>query len=281
MRIDEIHRCAIQQFAQRLKVQRYAPNTQQAYLSNLTVFLSFFQKDPKDIQVAEIESFINHKVLVDKISTSHQKALVGAIKKFYELVYQQNLQLSFLYPKRKVHDLPRFFSKKEVKEILDATENLKHKAILSTIYACGLRLNELLNLKLTDIKSEEKLVLIRQAKGNKDRVVQLPEKLLLLLRTYFVEYKPQVFLFEGQFGGQYSARSVQQILKNAMRKANIKSNGSVHTLRHSYATHLLNAGIDVRMVQELLGHQSIKTTQIYTHITDKQKKSVISPIDLL
>lgn len=250
-------------------------------MSNLTVFLSFFQKDPKDIQLEEIESFINHKVLVDKISTSHQKALVGAIKKFYELVYQQNLQLSFLYPKRKVHDLPRFFSKKEVKEILDATENLKHKAILSTIYACGLRLNELLNLELTDIKSEEKLVLIRQAKGNKDRVVQLPEKLLLLLRTYFVEYKPQVFLFEGQFGGQYSARSVQQILKNAMRKANIKSNGSVHTLRHSYATHLLNAGIDVRMVQELLGHQSIKTTQIYTHITDKQKKSVISPIDLL
>ncbi len=282
MRNNEEINSAIQVFAERLKVQRYALNTQQAYINHISVFLFYFQKNPKEIEVQEIESFINNKVLIDKISISHQKSLVGAIKKFYDLTYQMKLNLSYLYPKRTTSNLPKFFSKEEVKKILDVTQNLKHKAILTTLYACGLRLNELIGLKLTDVKSKEGFILIRQSKGNKDRIVQLSDRLLSLLRSYFKEYKPNVYLFEGQFGVMYSPRSVQLVLKKAMEKAKINvKQGSVHTLRHSYATHLLNAGVDLRTVQELLGHQNIRTTQIYTHITDLQKQKVISPIDLL
>src|SRR5690606_2906431 len=124
-------------------------------------------------------------------------------------------------PKRSVKSLPKFFSKEEVVFILNATENLKHKAILATIYACGLRLNELITLELTDIKSADGVILIRHSKGNKDRVVQLSDKLLKLLRTYFLAYKPSKYLFEGQYGGQYSARSIQLILKNAIKMAKI------------------------------------------------------------
>lgn len=281
MGIDEVNSFAIQQFVQRLKMQRYAHNTLKAYVGNIGVFLSFMQKNPQDIQEFEIEQFINFKVQVDKISVSHQKSLVGAIKKFYELVYRRSLYISYLYPKRKPARLPKFFTKEEVNLILKSTDNLKHKAILSTIYACGLRLSELINLELSDIKSKEGLILIRHGKGNKDRVVQLSDKLLDLLRLYFVEYKPRKFLFEGQMGGQYSPRSVQLVLKNALKHAQIATQGSIHTLRHSYATHLLLAGVDVRVVQELLGHCDLRTTQIYTHVTDLQKRKVISPLDLL
>ena len=281
MEIDEVNNFAIQQFAQRLKMQRYAANTLKAYMQNIGYFLSVMNKNASLITENEIEKFIHHKVQIDKISASHQKALVGAIKKFYELVYQRTLNISYLYPKRSVKSLPKFFSKEEVVLTLNATENLKHKAILATIYACGLRLNELITLELTDIKSADGVILIRHSKGNKDRVVQLSDKLLKLLRTYFLAYKPSKYLFEGQYGGQYSARSIQLILKNAIKMAKINTNGSVHTLRHSYATHLLNAGVDVRVVQELLGHSNLRTTQIYTHVTDLQKRKVISPLDLL
>lgn len=165
--------------------------------------------------------------------------------------------------------------------MLDACENIKHKAILTTIYSCGLRLSELVNLQIKDIDSMQMTVTIRQGKGNRDRVVVLSEKLLFLLRDYFVEHKPQEYLFEGKSGGKYSERSVQQVLKQTLTKANINKEGSVHTLRHSYATHLIEQGTDIRFVQELLGHKSIKTTLIYTHLTDAAKRKIKSPLDNL
>ncbi len=271
---------ALDIFNDRLILQRYSNNTIKSYMTNCSAFLYSFNTDPKNISIAEIEKYINQKVF-EKISISHQKAIVGSIKKFYELVYNTKIDLNYLNPKRNQSKIPSFFSKEEVKKILDATDNLKHKSILTTIYACGLRLSELLNLKIEDIKSDSKIIIIRQSKGNKDRVVQLSDKLLDLLREYYKMYKPKIFLFEGQFQNQYSARSVQIILNNSRKKANIKTPGTVHTLRHSYATHLINAGIDIRTIQDLLGHQSLKTTQIYTHITDHQKKNTISPLDLL
>lgn len=139
----------------------------------------------------------------------------------------------------------------------------------------------MINLKITDIKSDSDLLFIRQSKGNKDRMVALPDRLLQILREYYIVYQPKIFLFEGAKGNQYSERSVQLILKKAMSKAGVLSKGSVHTLRHSYATHLLKSGIDVRVVQELLGHNDIRTTMIYTHITDVDKKSTPSPLDFL
>lgn len=191
----------------------------------------------------------------------------------------QKIQLDYLYPKRSFSKLPKFFSKEEVRNILDNTQNLKHKAILMTIYSCGLRLSELLNLKIKDIKSSDGIIRIHQSKGNKDRIVSLPDKLLATLRHYYQAFKPKEYLFEGEKGGKYSERSVQLILKKALIKANVQSEGSVHTGRHSYATHLIQSGIDIRIVKELLGHENIKTTMIYTHITDIDKQKTPSPLD--
>lgn len=267
----------------RLKLQRYANNTIKSYCSYAQIFLDYMSKyhTLTEIPTSEIEAFINAKVFNDKISASYQRSLVGSIKKIYELVNNQTIELNYLYPKRKSTQLPTFFSQEEVRKLLNASDNLKHKAILTTIYSCGLRLSELINLKITDVKSDSDLLLIRQSKGNKDRLVALPDKLLELLREYYLIFKPNVFLFEGSNGAQYSERSVQLVLKKAMKNANILTKGSVHTLRHSYATHLIKSGIDIRVVQELLGHNDIRTTMIYTHITDVDKKSTPSPLDFL
>lgn len=267
----------------RLQLQRYAANTIKAYCGYAQIFLEYMNqyRTLDEIPISEIEAFINAKVFQDNISASYQRSLVGAIKKVYELVNNQTIELSYLYPKRKSTQLPTFFSQEEVRKILNATTNLKHKAILTTIYSCGLRLSELINLKLTDVKSGSNLLFIQQSKGNKDRMVALPDKLLKLLRAYYTDFKPKIFLFEGLNDTQFSERSVQLILKKAMKKANITTKGSVHTLRHSYATHLIKSGVDVRVVQELLGHSDIRTTMIYTHITDVDKKSTPSPLDFL
>ncbi len=144
-----------------------------------------------------------------------------------------------------------------------------------------MRLNEVLELKISDVKSQESVLLIRQGKGKNDRIVNLSPKLLELLRVYFKMYQPKTYLFEGQNTGQYSKRSVQQVFKNSLKKANISSPATVHTLRHSYATHLLENGTDIRIIKELLGHNDIKTTEIYTHITDVSKSKVKSPLDYL
>lgn len=216
-----------------------------------------------------------------KISVSYQKQLVAAIKFWYQDVLGKKMQLDYLYPDRGEFKIPVVFSQAEVKLILANCENLKHKAILATVYSCGLRVSELTNLKITDIDSNTMTVTIRQSKNNRDRVVVLAEKLLILLRDYFKEYKPKDYLFEGRTNGRYSERSVQQLLKQLLAKLKINKQGSVHSLRHSYATHLIEQGTDVRFVKDLLGHKSIKTTLIYTHLTDPAKRKIKSPLDNL
>lgn len=270
-------------FQTKLNTQRYAKNTIKSYMDYASLFLKHLNEYPslKDVPVRAIESFINEKVQKEQISVSHQKGLVGTIKKLYELTLNQKVQLDYLYPKRSFSKLPKFFSKEEIRQLLDSTNNIKHRAILMTIYSCGLRLSELLNLKIEDIRSSEKIIRINQSKGNKDRIVSLPDKLLDILRDYYLVYKPTNYLFEGEKGNRYSERSVQLVLKKSLANAKIKTEGTVHTLRHSYATHLIQSGIDVRIVQELLGHENIKTTMIYTHITDIDKKRTPSPLDFL
>jgi integrase/recombinase XerD len=270
MIVDKI----IETFEQRLHLQRYAKNTIKAYNDYAKVFLKAMSEydSLSDIPIIKIEFFINQKVTLDLISASYQKGLVGAIKKLYELTLDQKLRLDYLYPQRRNDSLPKFFTKEEIKKIFDSINNIKHKAMLMTIYSCGLRISELLNLKISDVRSSEEIITINQAKGNKDRIVVLPDKLLTILRDYYRIYRPKYYLFEGPSNQPYSSRSVQLLLKQALLKANILTQGTVHTLRHSYATHLIKSGVDIRVVQELLGHKSLKTTQIYTHITDIDKK---------
>ena len=165
--------------------------------------------------------------------------------------------------------------------MLSSTTNLKHKAILVTIYSCGLRMSELLNLKISDIQSDRNLLLVRGGKGNKDRNTLLSATTLSLLRKYYKAYKPKEYLFEGPLGSMYSARSVQNVVKRSMRRAGIKRPASAHTLRHSFATHLLENGTDLRYIQTLLGHSSPKTTEIYAHVSTKRLQDVVSPIEKL
>jgi len=175
--------------------------------------------------------------------------------------------------------VPTVFNTDEIVRILQLTENLKHRAILSVIYSAGLRISEVINLKIKDIDAGRKQIRIEQSKGKKDRYTLLSEKTLELLRIYFKAYHPKVYLFEGADGGQYSTRSVQMFFKDICRKAGIKKKVSVHTLRHSFATHLLENGTDLRYIQSLLGHESSKTTEVYTHITNKGFDQIKSPLD--
>lgn len=181
---------------------------------------------------------------------------------------------------RREKTLPNVLSKEEVKAILEAPTNLKHRSMLSLIYACGLRRSELLNLTFKDIHSERNLLLIKQSKGKKDRVIRISNKIIYLLRDYYKAYKPKTWLFEGQqVNKKYSERSIQLVLIQAVTKAKIEKPVTLHWLRHSYATHLLESGTDLRYIQELLGHNSSKTTEIYTHVSTRNLQQIRSPFD--
>lgn len=272
----------IEIFIQLLQVKRYSISTIETYVNAFRQYLLYFNgMDVDNFQEKQIEKYINHQVTVNKISSSYQKQLVAAIKIWHNQVLNKKMNLNYLYPDRNEFKIPPVFSQTDIKKLLDACTNLKHKAILATVYSCGLRLSEVIELKIKHIDSQSMTVIIKQGKGKRDRVVVLSEKLLNLLRQYFLEFKPKIYLFEGFNGGKYAKRSVQLILKKALKEANIKKEGSVHTLRHSYATHLIEQGTDIRFVQELLGHKSIKTTMIYTHLTDPAKRKIKSPLDSL
>jgi site-specific recombinase XerD len=175
--------------------------------------------------------------------------------------------------------LPKMLNKREIAKMFSAIENPKHLLMLQLCYGMGLRVSEIVNIKIEDIDSETMRVHIVGAKGKKDRYTPLPQSILENLRNYYIKYKPKIWLFEGMHGAQYAIRSVQAVFKNAINKANIKKIIGIHGLRHSYATHLIETGADIRVLQDLLGHNSIKTTQIYTHVTDVSLSKVRSPLD--
>lgn len=204
------------------------------------------------------------------------------MKLFFSKIGNKKLNPELVHRPKRPKLLPNVLSKEEVKLILQALTNIKHKAMLSLIYSCGLRRSELLNLKITDVNSKRGLLIIRQSKGRKDRIAPLSEKTIQLLRDYFTAYKPKEWLFEGQNGvGQYDERSLASVLINALEKSKLNKPVTLHWLRHSYATHLLENGTDLRYIQEILGHSSSKTTEIYTHVSNKSIQKVISPFDSL
>jgi len=214
-------------------------------------------------------------------SYSSMKQALAAIRFLYLDVLKKEIEFDFFIKMKKPNNLPNILTTTEIKKILDLIVNLKHKAIISTIYSCGLRISEVVNMKINDIDSSAMAIKIVNAKGNNDRYVMLSEKLLELLRIYFREYKPKKYLFEGQNGGQYSARSIQEVFNRGVKEARISKKATVHTLRHSFASHLLDNGTDIRFIQELLGHKHLSTTQIYTQINPVSVKKIKSPFDSL
>jgi len=193
----------------------------------------------------------------------------------------QDREVYYLERPFKDQRLPIVLNEREVEQLLQSIRNIKHKSILCLIYSSGLRIGELSRLKISDIDSYNNLHVVRKGKGSKDRITIISDKILVLLRRYFREYRPKTWLFEGPGGKSYSASSIRQIFNRAKIKAGIKKYATVHTLRHSFATHLLEKGTDIKYIQQLLGHNSIRTTAIYTHITKKAWKNIKSPIEYL
>ncbi len=273
----------IRSFKQWMRSRRYSESTIGTYTDALKIFLRFYSGKPiHEITNEDLIVFNNDYILKNKLSASHQNQVVNGIKLFFRTVEHSKLDPELVHRPKREKLLPNVLSKEEVKLILEAHGNIKHKAMLSLIYSCGLRRNELLNLKLNDIDSKRGLVIIRKGKGRKDRVTPLSEKILILLRDYFKAYQPKEWLFEGQNGkGQYDERSLANVLKQALEKSNINKPVSLHWLRHSFATHLLENGTDLRYIQEILGHSSSKTTEIYTHVSNKSIQKIVSPFDTL
>ncbi len=274
----------LNEFERKMIIQRYSPSSIQNYKSAVRSFLQLAEKKyshPLEITETVIEKYLFWKIEKHRIGTSYQRLIVASIDKFYLSMFSRQLNLKHLYPRSKNKSLPVYLTTREIRKLMDNVTNLKHKCIVQLLYGCGLRLNELLHLKLVDIDSKNKIILIRNAKGGKDRVVMLSPLLLESLRRYYKIYHPEEYLIEGQGGGIYSEKSVQVIVKNAALKAGIAKKVTPHTLRHSFATHLLENGTDIRYIQDLLGHKSVNTTEIYTHITDIAQSKIKSPLDLL
>lgn len=274
---------AVKDMVDQLTVKRYSDNTITVYKDHIIKFFSHFpQVEPSQLTDDDVKDYILFLLKKRKISLSYQKQAISAIKFYFEKILRRDTKKYYFEMPRNTEDkLPIVLSKTEVKKIFDSTYNLKHKTILETIYSAGLRLSEVVNLRIADIDSERKLIYVRGGKGKKDRTTILAEELLILLRKYFKIYKPKIWLFEGKNGSHYSKRSVQKIFYDSLHKANIDKKASVHTLRHSFATHLLEQGEDLRYIQKILGHKSSSTTEIYTHITRPGMDKIKNPIDNL
>lgn len=265
-----------------LQLKRYSSNTIKTYLGLLKAFIGEYMLTGKQLAGAREKQLL--PLLIDynnkkNYSYTSQKQLIAAVKILYAEVFKTKLNLSAIYPTQRPQPLPNILSKNEIKALLKNTPNLKHRAMLTAIYAMGLRSSELLNLKLKSIDSDRMMVSVKASKGKKDRVVMLSSKLLSVLREYFKEYQPKEYLFEGQNGGKYSTTSLQKVFNRAKTRAKIKKHVTLHTLRHSFATHLLEGGTDIRIIQKLLGHTNIHTTLIYTKVSNKVIGKVRSPLD--
>jgi len=272
---------AIIRFETWLLSKRYSKSTIKTYCDALRVFFTYHKHiSIQRITMQHIIQFNNEYIIGRSLSISYQNQFVNALKLFYLIIQNTNVIIENIARPRREYRLPNVLSKEEVKLILNTHRNLKHRTMLCLLYSCGLRSGELLNLQPIHIDSKRNIILIKQSKGKKDRIVPLSSKILEMLREYYRLYKPQKYLFEGQtIGEQYDSRSLQLVLKQAVQKAGIQKPVTLHWLRHSYATHLLESGTDLRYIQELLGHNSSKTTEIYTHVSTKNIQHIKSPFD--
>jgi integrase/recombinase XerD len=271
----------LERYSRWLEAHRYPPTTVRTYTGMMAAFLRFVSpKEASECGSDDLVRMVNEYVLPGGLSYSYQNQLISAVKKFYKEICREKIDPGQFTRPRVRHRLPNVLSKEEVRSILAAPVNEKHRAMLGIIYGCGLRRSEMIMLESGDIDRDRMLLTVRQSKGFRDRVVPLSPKLLEMIDGYVKRYRPGVYLFEGQRQGEsYSAASIEKVFKAAVEKAGIKKDVSLHSLRHSYATHLLEAGTDLRYIQELLGHKSSKTTEIYTHVTEKSIQKIRTPFD--
>jgi integrase/recombinase XerD len=273
----------IEQFTRWMHSRRYSEQTIKVYADAIIILLKYYANKPiSEIDNTDIINFNNDYIKKNKYSASYQNQVVNALKLFFTVVKNTKINIATVHRPKREKRIPNVLNKEEVSAILNSLNNIKHKAMLSLVYSCGLRCGELLKIELTDIDSKRNILRINQSKGKKDRISPLSDKTINLLRTYAKAHQPERYLFEGmQKGMPYDARSLQLVLKDAVRKANINKPVTLHWLRHSYATHLLENGTDLRYIQEILGHSSSKTTEIYTHVSTRSIRNIVSPFDSL
>ena len=269
-------------YEQKLILRAYSLSTISSYKMTFTKFLaSNKDKDIDNLTKTDLEQYVYNQIVKYKISESKQNIIINALKFYYEKVLGKPRTLYELQRPKSYKSLPNTLSEKEVIKLLRLTTNLKHKCILSLMYSGGLRLSEIINLRIADIRSDDMTIFVKGAKGKKDRQTILSQQLLKLLRIYFIKYRPAYWLIEGSSGGQYSRTSINKLFRTAAKRANIPPWSTPHTLRHSFATHLMQQGVNLRYIQTLLGHSSPKTTEIYTHVIKVDNKVVKSPLDRL
>jgi site-specific recombinase XerD len=256
--------------------QRYSSKSIDSYISALEQFFSFIGKI--EFGFEDIEDF-SHEIIKRDYSSSYQNIFITSIKNYIKVLNINGIEIKKLERPMKAKRLPEVLSIEETTRLISSYKNIKHKAIIATIYSAGLRISELLNLKIKDIDSTRNVIRVEGGKGNKDRYVTLAGNVLLLLREYYKQYRPRYYLFEGQKGNKYSSASVGKVIKMGLEACGIDKGITAHSLRHSYATHLHATGIDIRHLQELLGHKNMKTTAIYTHITNDSLRNIKSPLD--
>jgi site-specific recombinase XerD len=270
---------ALAAMLRKMEIGRYSPTSIKTYLNaTRQFFLHYPERHPAELTTGDIEAY-QHHLAQGRTSNSYLNQVVNAVRYYYKDVMGDAGRVTFIERPRKERKLPSVLSEEEVSALLRTVTNLKHRCILMLIYSAGLRLSELINLRLGDLAADRQQLIVRGGKGNKDRITLLSTKAMTALDVYLAQYKPTNHLFEGPDGGPYSPRSVQLIFHKAKDAAGITKPATVHTLRHSFATHLLEKGTDLRYIQALLGHSSSKTTEIYTHVSTKALGKIRSPLD--
>jgi integrase/recombinase XerD len=271
----------IEKYRRWMEANRYPSSTVGTYTAMMTKFLRFLNpKEAGECTADDLIKVIDEFILPRGMSHSFQNQMISSVKKFYSVLYRQEVDPGMFMRPRPVHRLPDVLAKEEVKRILDALTNEKHRVMLGLIYACGLRRSELLRLIPADIERSRNLLRIRQSKGFRDRIVPISDRTIAMVDSYIGRYRPEKYIFEGQYRGEpYSATSLEKVMKTACKKSGIRRNATLHWLRHSYATHLLESGTDLRYIQELLGHKSSRTTEIYAHVTARSIQKIRSPFD--
>ncbi len=270
----------IEKLVKHLKLGGYSPNTIRAYRGHLERYLHY-AGGKRDL--VSIQDYLLHLIDVQKKSHAYCNQAINAIKMHLKLEGASSNGLLIKIPRpKKEKKLPKVMSKEEVKKLFDSTENLKHKTAFMMAYSCGLRVSEVATLSIRDIDSDRMVVNIKQGKGRKDRIAPLSESMLKQLRLYYEIYQPKEWLFESQIGSTpINVRTLQKVYQQRVNALGFSRHVSFHSLRHSFATHLLDSGVDIRYIQELLGHASSKTTEIYTHVTTQSLQKIVNPLDML
>ncbi|AWI26801.1 tyrosine-type recombinase/integrase [Flavobacterium pallidum] len=272
----------LERFVEQLRLMGYSHHTIRKYRADFGDFLYWIKATPpQECDAEKVRSYFVHCLIEKRQSEALIHSRMNALKFYYvSMLHRERFFIDIPRPK-KPHKLPKVIPVEIIKKLFEQTINLKHNTILKLCYGMGLRVSEVAGLAIPDIDSRNMQVLVEHGKGKKERYVNLPESILGQLRDYYKEYRPKHYLFEGADGGQYSIRTIQHIFRESMKKTGYNRKVGIHSLRHSFATHLLEQGTDIRFIQELLGHNNIKTTLLYTEVSDNSIRKIISPLDKL